>query len=399
MKGFLTSLEGDRTIWALLSMLAVLSFLPVYSASSNLVYVVNKGTTLGYFLKHAVLLFIGFVIIYGVHKIPYKYVSAASVLLFPVIIVLLMVALVQGQSIEGAFASRWLRSPIIGVGFQTSTLAGVVLMMYVSRYLAKNKEIEISFRSSLIFLWLPVAMILALILPANLSTTALLFFMVLILVFLGGYPLKFLGIIIIISAISFAVFVLAAKAFPTMMPNRVDTWMSRIENHFDKTDKTANFQADKAKVAIATGQINGRGPGKSIQKNFLPQSSSDFIYAIIVEEYGLLGGLFVIFIFLGFLFRIIIVARKSESIFGSLLIIGVGFPIVFQAFTNMAVAVGLFPVTGQPLPILSTGGTSIWMTCLSIGIILSVSSQKELKEIKETNQSENTLDILNEKIG
>ncbi|NCP20998.1 MAG: cell division protein FtsW [Flavobacteriales bacterium CG_4_9_14_0_2_um_filter_35_242] len=399
MKGLLKNIEGDRTIWALISLLAILSFLPVYSASSNLVYVVNKGTTLGYFLKHAVLLFIGFVIIYGVHKIPYKYFSAASVLLFPVIIVLLMVTLVQGQSIEGANASRWLRIPIIGVGFQTSTLAGVVLMMYVSRYLAKNKEIEISFRSSLIFLWLPVAMILALILPANLSTTALLFFMVLILVFLGGYPLKFLGIIIIISAISFAVFVLAAKAFPTMMPNRVDTWMSRIENHFDKTDKTANFQADKAKVAIATGQINGRGPGKSIQKNFLPQSSSDFIYAIIVEEYGLLGGLFVMFIFLGFLFRIIIVARKSESIFGSLLIIGVGFPIVFQAFTNMAVAVGLFPVTGQPLPILSTGGTSIWMTCLSIGIILSVSSQKELKEIKETNQSENTLDILNEKIG
>ena len=399
MKGLLKNIEGDRTIWALISLLAILSFLPVYSASSNLVYVVNKGTTLGYFLKHAVLLFIGFVIIYGVHKIPYKYFSAASVLLFPVIIVLLMVTLVQGQSIEGANASRWLRIPIIGVGFQTSTLAGVVLMMYVSRYLAKNKEIEISFRSSLIFLWLPVAMILALILPANLSTTALLFFMVLILVFLGGYPLKFLGIIIIISAISFAVFVLAAKAFPTMMPNRVDTWMSRIENHFDKTDKTANFQADKAKVAIATGQISGRGPGKSIQKNFLPQSSSDFIYAIIVEEYGLLGGLFVMFIFLGFLFRIIIVARKSESIFGSLLIIGVGFPIVFQAFTNMAVAVGLFPVTGQPLPILSTGGTSIWMTCLSIGIILSVSSQKELKEIKETNQSENTLDILNEKIG
>ncbi|PIV16072.1 MAG: cell division protein FtsW [Flavobacteriales bacterium CG03_land_8_20_14_0_80_35_15] len=399
MKGLLKNIEGDRTIWALISLLAILSFLPVYSASSNLVYVVNKGTTLGYFLKHAVLLFIGFVIIYGVHKIPYKYFSAASVLLFPVIIVLLMVTLVQGQSIEGANASRWLRIPIIGVGFQTSTLAGVVLMMYVSRYLAKNKEIEISFRSSLFFLWLPVAMILALILPANLSTTALLFFMVLILVFLGGYPLKFLGIIIIISAISFAVFVLAAKAFPTMMPNRVDTWMSRIENHFDKTDKTANFQADKAKVAIATGQINGRGPGKSIQKNFLPQSSSDFIYAIIVEEYGLLGGLFVMFIFLGFLFRIIIVARKSESIFGSLLIIGVGFPIVFQAFTNMAVAVGLFPVTGQPLPILSTGGTSIWMTCLSIGIILSVSSQKELKEIKETNQSENTLDILNEKIG
>lgn len=398
MKGILKNIEGDKTIWALISFLAILSFLPVYSASSNLVYVVNKGTTSGYFLKHAMLLFIGFVIIYIVHKIPYKYFSATSVLLFPLVLLLLIITLLQGQSIDGANASRWLRIPIIGVGFQTSTLAGVVLMMYVARYLAKNKENEISFKSSLFLLWIPVAMILALILPANLSTTLMLFFMVLILVFLGGYPLKFLAIIIVISAMSLALFVIAAKSFPTMMPNRVDTWISRIENHFNKTDKTVNFQADKAKVAIATGQIYGRGPGKSIQKNFLPQSSSDFIYAIIVEEYGLLGGLFVMLIFLGFLFRIIIVARKSESIFGSLLIIGVGFPIVFQAFTNMAVAVGLFPVTGQPLPILSTGGTSIWMTCLSIGIILSVSSQKQMKEIGK-DESENALDILHEKIG
>jgi cell division protein FtsW len=174
--------------------------------------------------------------------------------------------------------------------------------------------------------------------------------------------------------------------------------MSRIENFTNKTDKRANYQAEKAKVAIATGKIYGRGPGKSVQKNFLPQSSSDFIYAIIIEEFGFIGGVVVVLLYLVLLFRIIIVANKSESIFGSLLVIGVGFPIIFQAFTNMAVAVGLFPVTGQPLPLLSTGGTSIWMTCFSIGIILSVSSQKEMKEVS-TDNSDNPLDILHEAIG
>ena len=398
MKTILKNIEGDKTIWAIITLLAIFSFLPVYSVSSNLVYVVEKGTTSGYFLKHAILLFIGFIIIYSVHKIPYKYFSATSVLLFPVVIILLIFTLMQGTSIAGSNANRWIRIPFIGIGFQTSTLAGVILMMYVARYLAKSKDKIIIFKESLLQLWLPVALILILILPANLSTTVMLFAMVILLVFLGGYPLRYLATIIGIGIISLSLFIVTLKAFPTLMPNRVDTWMSRIENFTNKTDKQANYQVKKAKIAIASGKIYGKGPGKSVQKNFLPQSSSDFIYAIIIEEFGLIGGLVVVILYLALLFRIIIAANKSESIFGSLLVIGVGFPIIFQAFTNMAVAVGLFPVTGQPLPLLSTGGTSIWMTWFSIGVILSVSSQKEIKQIDD-NQNENPLDILHEAIG
>jgi len=398
LKSILKNIEGDKTIWAIIALLGIFSFLPVYSASSNLVYVVDKGTTFGYFIKHAILLFIGFVIIYAVHKIPYKYFSATSVLLYPVVVILLLVTLLQGNSINGANASRWINIPFIGVGFQTSTLAGVILMMYVARYLAKNKENAINFKQSLFRLWLPVGLILALILPANLSTTALFFIMVIILVFLGGYPLRYIAAIIGVAIVALLLFVLTTKAFPSLMPNRVDTWINRIENFSDKSDKRANYQSERAKRAIASGKIYGKGPGKSVQKFFLPQSSSDFIYAIIIEEFGFIGGVVVLLLYLGLLFRILFVANKSNSIFGSLLVIGVGLPIILQAFTNMAVAVGLFPVTGQPLPLLSTGGTSIWMTCFSIGIILSVSSQKEMAEIN-INESDNALDILHEAIN
>jgi len=398
LNSILKNIEGDKTIWAIVAFLGIFSFLPVYSASSNLVYVVDKGTTFGYFIKHAILLFIGFIIIYAVHKIPYKYFSATSVLLYPVVLILLLITLLQGHSISGTNASRWINIPLIGMGFQTSTLAGVVLMMYVARYLAKNKENIIEFKQSIIQLWIPVGLILALILPANLSTTILFFIMVIFLVFLGGYPLRYIAAVISIAIISLAIFMLSTKAFPALMPNRVDTWISRVENFADKSDKKANYQAERAKRAIASGKIYGRGPGKSVQKNFLPQSTSDFIYAIIIEEFGFIGGIVVLMLYLGLLFRILFVANKSNSIFGSLLVIGVGLPIIFQAFTNMAVAVGLFPITGQPLPLLSTGGTSIWMTCFSIGIILSVSSQKEMKKIKDNN-SENALDILHETVN
>ena len=398
MKSILKNIEGDKTIWAIVALLGIFSFLPVYSASSNLVYVVDKGTTFGYFIKHGILLFIGFIIIYAVHKIPYKYFSATSVLLYPVVLILLLITLLQGHSINGANASRWINIPLIGIGFQTSTLAGVVLMMYVARYLAKNKEKEIEFKQSLIQLWLPVGLILALILPANLSTTILFFIMVIFLVFLGGYPLRYIAAIISLAILSLAIFVLTAKAFPSFMPNRVDTWMSRIEKFSDKSNTRANYQAERAKRAIASGKIYGKGPGKSVQKNFLPQSSSDFIYAIIIEEFGFIGGVVLLILYLGLLFRILFVANKSNSIFGSLLVIGVGLPIIFQAFTNIAVAVGLFPITGQPLPLISTGGTSIWMTCLSVGIILSVSSQKEIIQINE-DKTENALDILHEAIN
>ncbi|MDY0780736.1 FtsW/RodA/SpoVE family cell cycle protein [Tenacibaculum sp. IB213877] len=395
MKSIFQHIKGDRAIWAIVAILAIFSFMPVYSASTNLVYVVGNGSTFGHLIKHIVLLIFGFAIIYGTHKIPYRYFSGGSVLMIPVVIVLLLFTLAQGTIIGGANASRWIKIPFVGVGFQTSTLAGLVLMAYVSRYLAKNKEKKIEFKESLINLWLPVGLILILILPANFSTTAIIFSMVLMLAFIGGYPLKYIGYILGMGLFGLMFFVLVAKAFPGAMPNRVNTWQSRIES-FWKGDAQEDYQVEKAKIAIATGGVTGKGPGKSVQKNFLPQSSSDFIYAIIVEEYGLAGASIVIFIYFLLMFRILIAARKATTIFATLLVIGVGFPIIFQAIINMAVAVNLFPVTGQTLPLISSGGTSIWMTCFALGMILSVSASKN--ETEETIMDDNPLDILHETI-
>ncbi len=397
---FFDNIKGDKTIWAIIAILAIFSFLPVYSASTNLVYVAGKGSTLGYLLKHAILLLLGFVIVYTTHKIPYRYFSGLSVLMLPVVILLLIYTLTQGTVIDGANASRWISIPFIGIGFQTSTLAAVVLMIYVARYLARNKEKEITFKESFLYMWMPVGIVLVLILPANFSTTAITFFMVVLLSFLGGYPLKFIATILGVGVLSLVLFILTAKAFPEAMKNtRINTWSNRIEN-FASGESEDNYQAEKAKIAIASGEIYGKGPGKSVQKNFLPQSSSDFIYAIIGEEFGLIGAILIILFFLGLLFRIVIIATKSTTIFGTLLCLGVGLPIIFQAMINMGVAVGLFPVTGQPLPLISTGGTSIWMTCFAIGIVLSVStSDNEIAVGKQKNEIENPLDILHEAIG
>ena len=395
MKTIFQHIKGDKTIWAIVAVLAIFSFMPVYSASTNLVYVVGSGSTLGYLIKHMVLLIMGFAIIYGVHKIPYRYFSGGSVLMLPIVIVLLVFTLAQGTTIGGANASRWIRIPFVGIGFQTSTLAGLVLMVYVARYLAKNKEKQINFKESLLQLWLPVAAVLILILPANFSTTAIIFVMILMVTFIGGYPIKYIGFIIGAGVLALAFFVLVAKAFPDAMPNRVQTWQSRIES-FSNDDAKEAYQVEKAKIAIATGGPVGLGPGKSVQKNFLPQSSSDFIFAIIIEEYGLLGGILIVSIYFLLFFRIFVVVKKTTTIFGTLLVIGVGFPIIFQATINMAVATNLFPVTGQTLPLISSGGTSIWMTCFALGMILSVSASKE--ETEEDILDDNPLDILHETI-
>ncbi len=395
MKTIFQHIKGDKTIWAIVAVLAIFSFMPVYSASTNLVYVVGSGSTLGYLVKHMVLLIMGFAIIYGVHKVPYRYFSGGSVLMIPIVIVLLIFTLAQGTTIGGANASRWIHIPFVGIGFQTSTLAGLVLMVYVARYLAKNKEKEIKFKESLLQLWLPVAAILILILPANFSTTAIIFTMILLVVFIGGYPLKYIGFVLGSGIVILSFFVLIAKAFPDAMPNRVQTWQNRIESFSDNEGKEA-YQVEKAKIAIATGGSLGVGPGKSVQKNFLPQSSSDFIFAIIVEEYGLFGGFAIVFIYFLLLFRFFVVIKKTTTIFGTLLVVGVGCPIIFQATINMAVATNLFPVTGQTLPLISSGGTSIWMTCFALGMILSVSASKE--ETEEDILDDNPLDILHETI-
>ena len=379
MKELINKLKGDKVIWSFVALLALFSFMPVFSASSNLAYLGHgTGNTLGYLVKHLAHICIGFLIIYWVHNIPYHYFRAISKAGLPIVWILLVITLVKGTVIGGANASRWIQIPFIGLSFQTSTLAAIVLFIFVARYLSKTREEPITFKASLWELWIPVFITLILILPANFSTTALIFSMVIMLVFIGRYPVKYIFFIIGSGVVLLTFFVLIGKAFPeSKFFSRVGTWSSRIENFTTNKADEDDYQIEKAKIAIASGQIYGLGPGKSVQKNFLPQSSSDFIYAIIVEEYGLVGGLGVLFLYLLLLFRFVIASHKANTLFGKLVVVGLGFPMIFQAMINMAVAVELLPVTGQTLPLISSGGSSIWMTCFGLGIILSVTKKEE----------------------
>jgi len=391
------NIQGDKTLWAVLILLAGFSFLPVYSAASNLAYVSGSGNTFNYLFKHFIHLSLGFTFMYLMQKIPYHYFRGISILMIPVVIVLLLYTIFQPSVTDSLTnTNRWIKIPFVGFTFQPSTLAGVILMIYVSRYLAKIKDIDVSFSQTILPLWIPTLFILLLILPANFSTTAIIFSMVILLCFVGGYPIKHLLAIVLSGILVLSIFILTIKAYPGIFPNRVDTWKSRIENFVNKENTTENYQIEKAKIAIATGGVRGLGPGKSVQKNFLPQSSSDFIFAIIIEEYGLIGGLFLLALYALFLLRIIIISNKAESVFGSLLVIALGVPIVFQALVNIGVSVELFPITGQPLPLISSGGTSIWMTCIAIGIIQSVRNGTgvQINNIEE----DSPLDILKETI-
>ena len=391
----LQALRGDKVLWGILALLAVFSFLPVFSASSNLVYVVGKGTPWGYLIKHFVILTIGFVLMFSVHRIPFQYFKGISILMLPVVVLLLIYTASQGTVIAGANASRWIRIPIIGLSFQTSTLASVVLMIYAATYLSKLKEATPTFKSSLLRFWLPVFVVVLLIFPSNLSTAALLFSMVLMLAFLAGYPLHYLFTIIGAGVVAVLLFFQLIKAFPGAFPNRVDTWMNRIENFRSGESPDGNYQVARAKTAIVSGKIFGLGAGKSRMKNFLPQSSSDFIYAIIVEEFGLLGGVGLISLYLLLLYRVVVISYKTTSTFGKLTVIGLGIPILFQAFINIGVALQVLPVTGQNLPMISSGGTSAWMTCIAIGVILSCSAKVEVEEQLDFDEN-NPLNVLSE---
>ena len=371
-------LKGDKVLWGILALLAIFSFLPIFSASSNLVYVVGRGTPWGYLVKHFVILVIGFILMYSVHKIPFHYFKGISILMLPVAIVLLIFTASQGTVIDGANASRWVKIPLIGLSFQTSTLASVVLMVFTATHLSKPDLKSIKFSKSLIQLWLPVFTVVLLIFPSNLSTAALLFAMVIILAFIAHYPLRYLMTICGTGLTFILLFFLLVKAFPGTFPNRIDTWVSRIENFRSGQSDDGNYQVARAKTAIVSGKVFGLGAGKSRMKNFLPQSSSDFIYAIIVEEFGLIGGIGLILLYLLLLFRIVVITHNTSNLFGKLMVIGMGIPIIFQAFINIGVALQVLPVTGQNLPMISSGGTSAWMTCIAMGIILSVSVKREI---------------------
>ena len=373
MERFRQYLRGDISLWGVVLLFVFLSFLPVYSSSSNLVYVENaKLSTFGYLLRHTALVLVGVLLIYLIHIFPYRYFRPLARLGLLVAWILLFFVLLKGTTIKGANASRWI--DFFGVSFQPSAMAMVVLPMYVASYLAEIYGRKVSFAESILPLWVPVGITVGLVTLPNFSTGAIMYTMVLMLLFIGRYPIRHILLSFFFTILLAGLFFLFIKAFPDAFPHRADTWKSRIETFFSK-DKEENYQSERAKMAIVSGGFWGKGAGKSVMKNLLPQGSSDFIFAIVVEEYGLWGGVSLILLFIIMLVRFVVISLKATSIFGKLLVLGVGIPIVFQGFINMGVSVGLLPVTGQNLPFFTTGGTSIWMTCIALGIVLSVSSK------------------------
>ena len=374
----ISSLKGDKVVWYVVLALSIFSFLPVFSASSNF------GSTLIFsnLFKHVAIIIIGILIMYATHLVDYKYFKGLSIIILPFVILLLAFTAFQGNEIEGANANRWLNIPFVGVSFQPSSLASIFLLIYVSTYLSKNLETKIDFKSSFIPLWIPIVVVLMLILPSNFSTAFMIFLMVLTIIFVGQYPLKYIFSIIFLLITFASMFVILAQKYPYIFPNRVDTWVNRFENYGNLDDDASNYQISRAKAAIANGSLFGVGAGKSSMKYILPQSTSDFIFSIIAEEYGFIVAGLILFLYLILLFRIIIISYKSNSGFGKLVALSVGLPIILQALINMGVAVQLFPVTGQPLPLISMGGTSIWTTFLALGILLSVSNKDLNNETK-----------------
>lgn len=376
-------LKGDKVIWAIMLLLSLISILVVYSAIVTLAHKFKQGNTEYYLFKHMVIITLGFGLTYVFHKIKYTVFSKVAQIGFILSIPLLLYTLLRGVS--AGEASRWLEIPGIGLTFQTSDIAKLMLLMYVARVLTTKQEELGDFKSLFKFLLIPIGLVCALILPANFSTAALLFVNCLFLMFVGRVKIRFL-LYILGFCIAFALLLgVVIYQFPNAIP-RGATWKARIEN-FSKGDSKSNYQSEQAKIAIATGGVIGKGPGNSTQRAFLPQASSDFIYAIIIEEYGLLIGFVMLFLYMIFLFRGIRIMRDTEKTFGGYLASGLAFSLVFQALINMAVAVNLFPVTGQPLPLVSMGGTSIWFTCIAIGIILSVSRSSDDKTTENLEEA------------
>jgi cell division protein FtsW len=369
--------KGDRTIWLIVFILSIFSLLAVYSSTGTLAYKFQSGNTEYYLIKHLIILAFGLVLMYAAHLVKYTYYSKISQIALWVTVPLLILTLMLGTNLNEA--SRWLTLPGTNITFQTSDFAKLALIMYVARMLSKKQDEIHNFKTAFLPVIVPIIIVCALILPANFSTSAMIFISACYLMFIGRMKMKFIFGTIGIGIICFGLFLVIAYA--TGKTGRIETWKSRIER-FTSGDETDNYQATQAQIAIARGGFIGRFPGNSMQRNFLPHPYSDFIYAIIIEEYGFIGGAFILFLYILLFFRVIRFIHHSPMAFGTLLAAGCAFMLVFQALINMAVAVNLFPVTGQPLPLLSMGGTSIWFTSLALGVVLSVSKQVE-KEKKE----------------
>jgi len=388
MGTILNRIKGDKVIWAVVFLLTLLSFLAVYSSTGTLAYKYHGGNTEYYMLKHAVILIFGLLLMYFAHLIKYTYYSRIFQIALYIAVPLLAITLLFGLNLNEA--KRVLPLPF-NLTFQTSDLAKITLIIYLARMLSKKQEIIKDFRSAFVPLMLPVIIVTILILPENFSTAALLFSTCLVLIFIGRVKFTYILGMVGIGLAGLAITVTILMFMPGDSQGRLGTWKNRVTSFIDGKGEN-NYQIEQSKIAIATGGIIGKMPGNSTQRNFLPHPYSDFIFAIIIEEYGIIGGIFLVLLYLILLYRAVKIVTQSPGTFGAFLTIGVAFSLVFQAMINMGVAVNLLPVTGQPLPLVSMGGTSIWFTSLSIGIILSVSKDIDEKKKEQVNQA---IDIAN----
>lgn len=392
--------RGDKVIWSIVIVLAIASLLVVYSSTGTLAYRMSKSAE-SYLFKQVAFIILGIAVIYFAHLVNYTLYSRISLILFLIVIPLLVYTLFFGVRLNEG--SRWIRLPIVRLTFQTSDLARLALFMYVSRLLSKRQQVIKDFKKGFLPVIIPVGIVCLLIAPANLSTALLIGATSLLLLFIGRVQVKHLLMVVGVAMIPILMLVVTAiyqhdaaaaegrtaKTAKSKLFGRVSTWVNRVDNFIyggKDMENEDNYQINQAKIAIAKGGFVGLGPGNSQQRNFLPHPYSDFIYAIIIEEYGLAGGAFIIFIYLIFLLRSIRIFKRCPYAFGAFLALGLSFTLVIQALTNMAVNVNLFPVTGVTLPLISMGGSSFLFTCLSIGIILSVARNVEQLEGEKTVQ-------------
>ncbi len=367
-------LQGDRAIWAVIAVLSLFSIMAVYSSTGTLAYREMGGNTESFLVKHLLIVTGGLFLTYLAHLMHYMKYSRSAPILLLISVPLLIYTIAFGADINDA--RRWIEVPFVGITFQTSDFAKLALIIYVARVIGSKQDYIKDFQSAFVPIIVPVLIICGLIAPADLSTAILLFFTCVIMMFVGRVALPYIALLLLLGIVVFAVLVLLGEFFPEVV--RSDTWVSRVRDYVDNPE--GGYQIKQAKIAMANGEWFGLGPGNSIQRNYLPSPYSDFIYAIIVEEYGILGGFLIIGLYVALFFRATRLVTKSPKAFGAMLVIGLSVSLILQAFINIAVSVHLVPVTGVTLPMVSMGGTSILFTCISFGIILSVSKYIETVE-------------------
>ncbi|MDA9952345.1 putative lipid II flippase FtsW [Chitinophagales bacterium] len=385
------NIKGDKYIWVIVLILSLFSLLAVYSSTGTLAYKYRAGNTEYYLMKQVLIIGGGLVLMYLTHLINYKYFSRISQILYYLSIILLVLTLFFGTDINEA--KRWITLPGVNLTFQTSDLAKFALIMYLARMLSKKQDMVRSFSEGFWPTIFPVFIICGLIAPEDLSSALVLFSTSVLVMFVGRIHIAYIGGLIALSVITIGLFITLLFTLPEeSMPGRMTTWKARIVS-FMNTDGEEPYQLVQSKIAIAKGGFIPNGPGNSTQRNFLPHPYSDFIYAIIIEEYSFFGGVFVVFLYLAFLIRSGLIVRKAPKAFGALLSFGLALSLTIQAMINMGVAVGLLPVTGLTLPLVSMGGSSTIFVSLAFGIILSVSRDIEQLELG-IDESEMSLEDL-----